>query len=66
MLSSMRWKGGLAVPAILIDLPLLEMLLHHCTSKPDMAKFASLLFVSEETEEHTCTTSRLGNMGGLW
>lgn len=51
-----------AVPAALADLPLLE-LLHHCTSKPDIAKFTSLLYVSEETEAHTCAVPRLGHTG---
>lgn len=61
-----RGDGKGAVPAVLADLPLLEMLLIHCTSKPDMAKFTSLLSVSEETETHSCTVLRLGHTGRQW
>lgn len=63
-LSSVEMKSG-AVPAVLADLPLLE-LLHHCASKPEMAKFTSLLFVSGGTEPHTCTVPRLGHTGRQW
>lgn len=48
-LSSEEMERGV-VPAFLVDVSLLEMLLHHCTSKLDMAKFTNLLFESGETE----------------